>query len=62
MGVHKYVEIYCDNCGCADHYSGSSIKLANEHYRDLGGIVTKGKYYCNKECQEEYKNKEIICQ
>lgn len=61
MGINKYVEMYCDNCGNADHYSGSSIKLANEQWKDLGGIVVKGKHYCNEKCQKEAEDKEILC-
>ena len=43
-----WVEITCDNCGCADHFPPGSV---NKDARKNGWIITRtGKHYDSKEC------------
>lgn len=54
MSIQTYKEIYCDNCGGADHYNGSN-KIANKLARDNGWIIKGKKHFCNNLCYNNYK-------
>ena len=57
MSIKKYYEIVCDSCGQACHYTGNII-LSEAQFRDDGGIVTKGKHYCDEDCKSKAKEKD----
>ena len=56
MTIARYYEIVCDTCGCAAHYQGNR-KMANEQFKEEGGIVKNDKHFCDEDCLEEYKFK-----
>ena len=54
--IHKYYEITCDHCGCADFYT-VSIAEAEKDARKNGWIITKSKnHFCDSECKYSYND------
>lgn len=54
MSLNKWIEIYCDYCGCAEHFPGNSIKIANQLAKDSGWIVkSDGTHYDSSACYEK---------
>jgi len=62
MGFRQYVEMTCEFCGCADFYSGKSMKEAKEYWKDIGGVFYKGLPFCEKACKEGYIKTQIQIQ
>lgn len=54
MSVNKFIEIYCNYCGQAEHFHVGSIEKANKLYKEGGGIVkSNGSHYCTPKCYEQ---------
>jgi len=56
MGIKRWYEISCDNCGWAKHYLGN-IEISEKNYKEDGGIIKisygEKLHYCCIECYEE---------
>jgi len=55
MGVQKYIEFTCDQCGNANHAHGGDISAGRAQLRTFGLIFSKLGDFCNKECFEKFK-------
>ena len=55
-----WVEIYCDTCGCADHYAPGTV---DKDARENGWIITRdGHHFCDNDCKAKYKTKGVNAQ
>lgn len=53
MSKRTYIELSCDTCGCAEHFSPTGWK---EDARFNGWIIAAdGKHYDSKECYKRAK-------
>ncbi len=53
MSTRRYIEIACDTCGSAEHFTPPNWK---ETAREYGWIITAdGKHYDSKKCRDAGK-------
>lgn len=53
MPRRTWVEIGCDECGCADHYVPGCV---DAQARANGWIVARGgRYFCSKKCYDRHR-------
>jgi len=58
MSRKTYVEVVCEGCGSACHYSPGNI---NQQLRDAEWYrISPGKEYCSKECFEEARKRDLV--
>lgn len=48
----QYIEMTCAHCGCADYYSGKNMSNAKEYWRSIGGIIYRGRAFCDDKCKD----------